>query len=96
MPSIDPVADFKSLLRLSYPLKLYAAKSGRKIEALDNRRSFHEIFIVVGPEGDFSDVEIGLLKLNGFKGVALSRHTLRSETAALGAVAILDYMIHAS
>lgn len=45
------------------------------------------LLIVVGPEGGFSDVEIDECLKNGFKPMYLGERRLRSETAAIVAVA---------
>jgi len=45
------------------------------------------VLVLVGPEGGFSQEEIALAQANGFAPVALSAHRLRTETAALMAVA---------
>jgi len=45
-----------------------------------------EIFILIGPEGDFSKDEIDLAVKNNFKAISLGERRLRTETAALVAV----------
>jgi len=40
---------------------------------------------LIGPEGDFSEMEVDLAKKNGYKAVHLSDNRLRTETAALTA-----------
>jgi len=46
-----------------------------------------EVVIITGPEGGFSPAEIALAESRGFVPVSLSPHRLRTETAALMAVA---------
>jgi len=48
------------------------------------------ITVLIGPEGDFSDKEIDMLKSNGFQTVSLGQHRLRTETAAIVACCILN------
>lgn len=45
--------------------------------------------ILIGPEGDFTDEEIGLAVQARFIAVSLGEHRLRSETAAVASAAIL-------
>lgn len=47
----------------------------------------HEIGIVIGPEGGLSSKEVDLLTRSGFNLVYLGKNVLRTETAALFAVA---------
>ena len=46
--------------------------------------------IAIGPEGDFSPDEYALLRQSGYRPVALARHVLRAETAALYALSVMD------
>jgi RsmE family RNA methyltransferase len=43
---------------------------------------------LIGPEGGFSPSELALIRSAGFRPVALSRATLRFDTAAAAAVAV--------
>ena len=46
--------------------------------------------VLVGPEGDFSLDEVRLAEANGYKSVTLGRSRLRTETAALVAVHLMQ------
>ncbi len=50
------------------------------------------IFFLIGPEGGFSTEEINLAKQAGFQSVTLGDLTLRAETAAVSAMAILQFL----
>ncbi len=50
-----------------------------------------EVKIVVGPEGGLEMDEVALLKRAGFVPVSLGPRTLRAETAAVAALAILQH-----
>ena len=53
------------------------------------RGSFEELYrvtdcpIMIGPEGDFTEAEIGLALENGYKTITLGKNRLRTETAGL-------------
>lgn len=49
-----------------------------------------ETELVVGPEGGFSHIELGLMRLNGIQSVSLGPRILRTETAGPAAVAVLQ------
>ena len=50
----------------------------------------NSVTVLIGPEGDFSDREIDLLKTNGFQPVSMGRQRLRTETAAIVACCTLN------
>ncbi|HJU10557.1 MAG TPA: RsmE family RNA methyltransferase [Candidatus Binataceae bacterium] len=47
------------------------------------------VVMVVGPEGDFTDAELTIMREAGFRPAALGRNRLRSETAAIAALSIV-------
>ena len=49
-----------------------------------------ETTVLIGPEGDFSIDEVRLALQNGYRGVSLGRSRLRTETAALVAVHMMQ------
>lgn len=48
------------------------------------------VFLLVGPEGGFSDADLALARAHGFVGVRLGPRTLRAETAAIVGVGLLQ------
>lgn len=58
---------------------------------LDQMPPPDEVKIVVGPEGGLEMDEVALLTAAGFVPVSLGPRTLRAETAAVAALAILQY-----
>ncbi len=51
--------------------------------------------VIIGPEGDFSEHEREeILKFNGVQSVKISENILRSETAVISALAIINYAIN--
>ena len=53
-----------------------------------------ETVLLVGPEGDFTTDEVNLFTGNGFTGVSLGNHRLRTETAAIAAAAYFNVLNH--
>lgn len=51
-----------------------------------------EVHILIGPEGDFTPEEYELAKKAGWKGISFGEKRLRTETAALLAVANLNFL----
>ncbi len=53
------------------------------------------ICIVVGPEGDFSESERDkILSYKGVQGIKINENILRSETAVISAISIINYAIN--
>ena len=51
--------------------------------------------VIIGPEGDFSEREREeILKFNGVQPVKISENILRSETAVISAISIINYQIN--
>ncbi|HOD28231.1 MAG TPA: 16S rRNA (uracil(1498)-N(3))-methyltransferase [Syntrophales bacterium] len=47
--------------------------------------------VVIGPEGGFTEAEVGLARQHGFLVASLGRRVLKVETAAVAALAIVQY-----
>ena len=56
----------------------------------DALRSGEDVLVMVGPEGDFSLDEEKMAEAQGFQGVTLGKSRLRTETAALVAVHLMN------
>ena len=53
------------------------------------------VCIIIGPEGDFSEVEREkILSLKGVQPIKINDNILRSETAAISAISIVNYVIN--
>ena len=51
--------------------------------------------IIIGPEGDFSEEEREeILKFNGVQSIKINENILRSETAVISAISIVNYAIN--
>ncbi len=51
-----------------------------------------DVTIIIGPEGDFSQQEIGKAKSSGFNPISLGRSRLRTETAGVVATSIVNLL----
>lgn len=94
VPTIDPISNLKSIINKDYDLKLLCSlnentKSIKKV--LQNITNYDKILIVVGPEGGFTKEEETLLIDNGFTSISLGDNVYRAETAAVVALAMIDY-----
>jgi 16S rRNA (uracil1498-N3)-methyltransferase len=89
LPRLNPMVSFKEFLDQNHKGDTLIAhcEQGEKvaINKLDNPNS--DYTICIGPEGDFRPEEITLAHEKGFKALSLGNSRLRTETAALVAVA---------
>lgn len=60
-------------------------------EVLTNPEEIKNIFLFIGPEGGFSKEEVKCLESQGVISASLGNQILRSETAAIVAVSIIQY-----
>ena len=90
IPSIDQVHDIDALpARIDGSLPLLLTPGGdHTLMQLPPPRG--PVMLAVGPEGGFDDNEISLLGASGFLNCRLGSRTLRTETAALTAISILQ------
>lgn len=95
IPKIEPLQDYYEMLQnISQDflrLILWEKEGARLKEVLEGSKEERKIFFIIGPEGGFSQEEVGLAKENGFIPVTLGKRILRSETASLCLLSILQY-----
>ncbi|MGB8684565.1 MAG: RsmE family RNA methyltransferase [Candidatus Binatus sp.] len=75
-------------------LAVICAQAGEPLGEVIRRAHPRAILIAVGPEGDFDDDERANAANAGFVAAGLGPNRLRSETAALAAVAIAQGLLH--
>lgn len=61
----------------------HCTEDGQRTYICDALQNSDDIFILIGPEGDFSPEEITFARENGFTEVSLGEQRMRTETAAL-------------
>jgi len=66
-------------------------KGGENLKGLLRRHPARKISAMVGPEGGFTEKEVKLAKERGFIPVKLGQRILRTETAAITIVGLLQY-----
>lgn len=95
LPEFGDVVSFDALVRENYSLKMVAHYQGKKLsEILDKTNfKFNELLLVIGPEGGFAPEEIRELEKHKFNFVKLSPYILRSETAGIFFVGLVNYFI---
>ena len=92
---VGEITNINDLLKnkQKYDLCLFADVNAKTYNFKEIINDFSEksILIIVGPEGGFDKSEIETLLNNGFKAVSLGKTILRTETAPLYIMSVLNY-----
>ncbi len=95
IPRIEPLQDYLEILQAPSPdclrLILWEKEGAGLKEILKKAMGKKKIFFIVGPEGGVSDEEVEHARRAGFIPVNLGKRILRSETASLCLLSILQY-----
>jgi 16S rRNA (uracil1498-N3)-methyltransferase len=86
IPEIGPVAHWSDLFDALEPPVIVAWEGERERSIADAPRT-GSLSLVIGPEGGLTDAEVELARGRGASIVSLGARNLRSETAAIAAVA---------
>jgi 16S rRNA (uracil1498-N3)-methyltransferase len=97
VPEINEAVDFAEMVRVaeSPALKIFFWEGEQTLglNALSERTPRPgAVFLAVGPEGGFAPEEVELATASGFHSVGLGRRVLRTETAAIVAVALAQLL----
>ncbi|MDY6983122.1 MAG: 16S rRNA (uracil(1498)-N(3))-methyltransferase [Pseudomonadota bacterium] len=76
----------------SAPAELRLVFDHRQAATLDGARPEGGVALLIGPEGGLAPAEIDLARSAGFNGIALGKRVLRTETAPVAALAVLQYL----
>jgi len=85
LPILNPIISFEAFIKKDLPkIKLMAhCQKGNKLLLQQVRNLDNEVLIMIGPEGDFSRIEIENAQNQYFTEVSLGSQRLRTETAGL-------------
>ena len=92
IPSLSNILEFDQLPKLNYKVKLAGFINGEPVEKISGLGK-EDIFIAIGPVGDFSPNEYERLKESGFRFIKLAPNLLRVETAAMVSVGLVRYFL---
>jgi 16S rRNA (uracil1498-N3)-methyltransferase len=94
IPSIEESQNLKSFLNNNIDLIFTDLNSENK--KLDLKKTTEKpTCIIIGPEGDFSEFEREqILSFKGVQPIKINENILRSETAAISAISIINYCLN--
>ncbi|MDC0865816.1 RsmE family RNA methyltransferase [Candidatus Pelagibacter sp.] len=95
VPSIEEPKSLKKFLD-DKKMDLIFTDLNSKTNKLDLKKlTNNPICIIVGPEGDFSETEREeILSYNGVQAIKINENILRSETAVISALSIVNYAVN--
>ncbi len=97
VPEILPLCDYHRLVSQPWPdiLKLifWEKETDQSLQQVYERhREAKAVLLAVGPEGGFTMEEAAAARSQSFEPVHIGRRILRAETAALAALALVQYL----
>jgi 16S rRNA (uracil1498-N3)-methyltransferase len=97
VPQIAQAVEWRRLFDTIEPPVVVAWEGERECPlATSVGTTFRSLSLVIGPEGGLSEAEIALARTHGASVVTLGRRNLRSETAAVAAVAQVFVLVEGS
>lgn len=92
MPVLNGMTRLRDLIGRGFNGDCFIAhcEPGKKVHLRDAVVPGHDTLVLIGPEGDFSPAEIEMAIKSGFRPISLGPSRLRTETAALAAVHIMN------
>jgi 16S rRNA (uracil1498-N3)-methyltransferase len=95
VPAIDPLRDYGEMVESapsdSLRLILWEREGARLKEVLGGSKERGRVFFIVGPEGGLTQDEVEHATKAGFIPITLGRRILRSETASLCLLSVLQF-----
>jgi 16S rRNA (uracil1498-N3)-methyltransferase len=93
VPEITSAITVNKLMQDSdgFDLKIIAMPNGKKIKEVLRGATPKKIICLIGPEGGFTDEELGMAVDKGFIPVNLGERILRVETAGISVLSALNY-----
>lgn len=92
LPILNPMNKFRDFINRPFSGDKFIAhcENGEKSHLFESMTAGRDTLVLIGPEGDFSPNEIELALKAGFQPISLGPSRLRTETAALVAVHIMN------
>ena len=95
VPSIEKIQKLEKFLNENKNINLVFGDLNTQNKKIELNDPLKPIAVLIGPEGDFSEVERAkILKFNGVQSIKLNDNILRSETAVISSLSIINYLIN--
>ncbi|MDC0031099.1 16S rRNA (uracil(1498)-N(3))-methyltransferase [Candidatus Pelagibacter sp.] len=94
VPSIENPQSLKDLLDCKNMDLIFTDLNSNKKKLDLDKLTSNPICVIIGPEGDFSEEERGkILAFKGVQPIKINENILRSETAVISGLSIINYVI---
>ena len=95
IPIIEEIQNLNNFLK-TYSMDLIFTDLNSNTKKIDKSKlTDRPVCIIVGPEGDFSEAERReILSFSGVQAIKINENILRSETAVISAISIINYAIY--
>ena len=95
VPTIEEAQDLNGFLKKN-SMNLIFTDLNSNIKKIDKSKFTDKpVCIIIGPEGDFSETEREkILSFKGVQTIKINENILRSETAVISAISIVNYVIN--
>ena len=95
VPTIEEAQDLNGFLKKNL-MNLIFTDLNSNIKKIDKSKFTDKpVCIIIGPEGDFSEAEREkILSFKGVQPIKINENILRSETAVISAISIVNYVIN--
>ena len=95
VPTIEESQDLNGFLKKN-SMNLIFTDLNSNIKKIDKSKFTDKpVCIIIGPEGDFSETEREkILSFKGVQSIKINENILRSETAVISAISIVNYVIN--
>ena len=95
LPTIEEAQDLNGFLKKN-SMNLIFTDLNSNIKKIDKSKFTDKpVCIIIGPEGDFSETEREkILSFKGVQPIKINENILRSETAVISAISIVNYVIN--
>jgi 16S rRNA (uracil1498-N3)-methyltransferase len=92
LPLLNAAVSLKDFLHLTIPGDRFIASctSGKEEEIQKVYTKAHDVAVLIGPEGDFTDEEMAAAAKAGYLPVSLGESRLRTETAGVYVTAVIN------
>ena len=95
VPSIENPQTLDGFLKKNSMDLIFTDLNSNNIKVDKLKLTDKPVCIIIGPEGDFSEPERDkILSFKGVQSVKINENILRSETAAISAISIVNYVIN--
>ena len=95
VPSIESPQTLDIFLKKNSMDLIFTDLNSDNIKVDQSKLTDKPVCIIIGPEGDFSETERDkILSFKGVQSVKINENILRSETAVISAISIVNYVIN--